>query len=472
MTRLRLKILHINDLHSRFEEFSKIASVIEEIRDDNTLVFDAGDFYDEWRVEARGTRGKISADLLSASNFNARVIGNTEGFSEKGSLEQLVQFSNFPIITSNIYDLKGKKIDNVKDYYIFKVGSLKVLVVGVTGAFNEFYNLFNIHINDPLQEIKRVLSNIQKTEYNLLIILSHLGLSQDKIIAKKIPNVDIIIGGHSHSPLKECVIENGTIICQAGYYGESVGELTVDYDENQNKIIHYENNLILASDYPEHQKIKKILSENYKRAYENMSQKLFELKREIKHSFTEESELGNLLADALKDFLNSDFGLINSGVLNHGINRKYITKLVLHEICPSPLNPTRVEIKGSDILLSLEKSLLEEFQDLNGFGPGFRGNKLGNIQVSSNVKVFYNPDNPPQQKIISLEINKETIDRFKWYKVATSDYIQRGTGYTDFANCRNEEYRPEFLRDLLEIYLQEEKFLELSLQKRFIKVNL
>ncbi len=468
---MKFKILHINDLHSRFEEFSKIATVIEELRDDNTLLFDAGDSYDEWRIEAIGTRGKISSDLLNALGFSARVIGNTEGFSEKGTLERIVQFSDFPVITCNVYNLKGERIEYLKDYHIFEIGSLKILVIGVTGAFNVFYNLFNIHINDPIQEIKRVLSNIQKTKFDLLLILSHIGLNQDKLIANAIPNIDIIIGGHSHSALKESIIENGTIICQAGQYGEFVGELTIEYDEEREEIVQHKSNLIPVNLYPEHKKINKILTESYKDAYDYMAIKLFSLEREIKHTFTEESELGNLLADGLKDFVKSDFGLINSGVLNRSIPESYVTKLILHEVCPSPLNPTLVEIKGTDILLTLEKSLLEEYQLLDGFGPGFRGNTLGNIQVSSNVKIVYNPNNPPLKKIVSMEINEKPIDLFKWYKVVTSDYIQRGTGYEDFKNCRNEVYRPEFLRDLLEIYLQRDIFLKLSRKKRFLKVD-
>ena len=468
---MKLKILHINDLHSRFEEFSKIASVIEELREKNTLIFDAGDSYDEWRIEAIGTKGKISSDLLNEVGISARVIGNTEGFSGKETLERIVQTSNFPVITCNLYDLKGERIDSLKDYHIFEVGSLKILVIGVTGAFNVFYNLFNIHIRDPIQEIKRVLSDIEKTEYNLLIILSHLGINQDKLLANSIPSIDIIIGGHSHSVLKDCLFENGTIICQAGQYGEFVGELIIEYDKDKEKIILYKSNLISVSQFPEHQKINKILSESYKIAYENMSENLFKLKREIKHSFTDESELGNLLADSLKHFLRSEIGLINSGVLNHSIGDINITKLILHEVCPSPLNSTLVEIKGSVILLTIEKSLLEDYQLQNGFGPGFRGTKLGNIQVSSNVQIIYNPKNPPLNKIISMKINNKPIDRLKWYKVATSDYLQRGSGYSDFGNCRNEEYRPEFLRDLLEIYLKRNRFLRLSLKKRFLKIR-
>ncbi|MBY9021144.1 MAG: hypothetical protein KGD67_08800 [Candidatus Lokiarchaeota archaeon] len=67
---MNLKILYINDLHSRFEEFVKISSTIEFFRDNCTLIFDAGDSYDEWRFEAIGTRGKINSDLLNKAKQN------------------------------------------------------------------------------------------------------------------------------------------------------------------------------------------------------------------------------------------------------------------------------------------------------------------------------------------------------------------------------------------------------------------
>jgi 2',3'-cyclic-nucleotide 2'-phosphodiesterase (5'-nucleotidase family) len=468
---MKLKILYINDLHSRFEEFAKIASVIEDLREENTLIFDAGDFYDPWRIEAIGTNGKISSDLLNEVGFNARVVGNTEGFSGKETLENMVKTSNFPIITCNMYDLKGEKFNTLKDYLIFEVGKLRTLVIGVTSAYNEFYNLYNIYIGEPIEELKRVLSNIEKSKYDMLIIISHLGINQDKILANAMPNIDIIIGGHSHTVLDDCIIENNTIICQAGQYGEYLGELVIEYNLEEKVIDNFKNKLILVRNYQEHPKINEILSESSKIAHENMSHCLFKIKRMLSHSFTEESELGNLLADGLKDFLKADIGIINSGLLNHGIENKNITKLILHEICPSPLNPTLIEIKGNDILLTLEKSLLKEFQLSNGAGGGFRGNFLGNIQISNNVRVIYNPTGKPLSKIKSVEVEGELLKPLKWYKVATSDYLQRGTGYTDFMNSKNEIYKPEWLREILEMYLKQKRFIQLAISKRFIKTN-
>ncbi|MFX1316366.1 MAG: 5'-nucleotidase C-terminal domain-containing protein, partial [Promethearchaeota archaeon] len=196
---------------------------------------------------------------------------------------------------------------------------------------------------------------------------------------------------------------------------------------------------------------------------------LYKVDIDLNHSFTEESQIGNLLADGLKDFFNSDIGIINSGVLNHGIEKGYITRLILHEMCPSPLNPTLVEIKGSDLLLTLEKSLLQDFQLSDGVGAGYRGTFLGNIQVSKNVQVYYNPAGKPLKKIQKVMINNELLDPQKWYMVGTSDYLQRGTGYIDFGNCKNEIYKPDWLRDILKKYLKKKNYIKNALIKRFIQ---
>lgn len=70
----------------------------------------------------------------------------------------------------------------------------------------------------------------------MVIVISHLGLEQDKYMAKSIQKIDVIIGEHSHSVLEECLIENKTIICQTGHYGNYLGKLELVYNINEKKI--------------------------------------------------------------------------------------------------------------------------------------------------------------------------------------------------------------------------------------------
>jgi hypothetical protein len=85
------------------------------------------------------------------------------------------------------------------------------------------------------------------------------------------------------------------------------------------------------------------------------------------------------------------------------------------------------------------------------------------LQVSSNVQVRVNSG-----KVKSVIVDDELLEGDKWYSVGTSDFLQRGTGYSELAHNRNARYRPEFLRDLLQTYLQKKLFLNRAFTKRFI----
>jgi 2',3'-cyclic-nucleotide 2'-phosphodiesterase (5'-nucleotidase family) len=465
---MELKILYVNDIHSRFEELARIASAIEELRDENTLVFDAGDNADFARFETEGTRGVISSALLNEIGCAARVFGNNEGFAGKENGRIISESSDCPVVTCNMYDLEGQKLDFLDDAVILCVSGLKILIIGVTGAANVFYHLFEIHVKDPQEEIGRVLVEYEKIPYDLLVVLSHLGLARDKELASKFPNIDVIIGGHSHHTFERPLVENQTIICQAGSYGEYLGELSIDFDTGNKKIRNFNGRLIPSKKYPQHRKIVELIKYCSKQANKNLSKKLYSIDTSLDHSLTEENTIGNLLADSLRDMLKAEIGIINSGVINGGVKKGVITKKLLHKLSPSPLNPTYFELKGVDLCNALEKSLQSEYQLDDGRGPGFRGKYLGNIQVSHNVQVRFNPHRKSSRKIRSITVDGEPLKPDRWYRIGTSDYFQRGTGYPDLANNRNEKYRPEFLRDVLELYLRNESFVETAFSRRFI----
>jgi len=150
---VKFKLLYINDLHGRYEEFAKIASIIHTLKDINTLFLDAGDNVDLAGIETIGTNGKISSEILNEFGCVARVLGHCEVFSGKEVIESICKSSNFPVITCNIYDIKGRKLKGLEDYTIFTLGDLRVLIIGVTIPYNEFYNLFNL-IDHTLYSIK------------------------------------------------------------------------------------------------------------------------------------------------------------------------------------------------------------------------------------------------------------------------------------------------------------------------------
>lgn len=468
---MKLKILYINDIHSKFEELARIASLIEELRNENTLILDAGDNADFARLETEGTNGRISSALLNEIGFNARVFGNNEGFAGKENGRIISDSSNCPVVTCNIYDLKGNKLDFLDDATILHISSVRILIIGVTAATalaNEFYHLYGIHVKEPREEIQRVLAEHEKSSYDLLLVLSHLGLAGDQELASRFPEINVIIGGHSHKVLEKPLVKDRTIICQAGCFGQYLGELIVDFDAKNKKIRNFSGRLISSQKCPPHPKIVELIRYYSRQANENLSKKLYSLDTFLGHSLTKENAIGNLLADSLRDILKTEIGIINSGVISGRVKKGAITRKMLHGICPSPLNPTYVELRGIDLYNTLEKSLRRKYQLNDGQGPGFRGKHLGNIQVSHNVLVIFNPHEKPSRKIRSVTVDGKPLEPDKWYTVGTSDYLQRGTGYSDMGNNRNEKYRPEFLRDILELYLKNQWFVKMAFSRRFV----
>lgn len=460
---MKLKLLYFNDVHSRFEELARVAVAVQKLRDSATLVFDCGDNADFSRMEVEGTCGVISSAILNQMRIDARVFGNNEGFAGEENSRILSEFSWCPVVTCNMYDLRGRRLAFLEDAVILECSEAEVLVIGVTAAINAFYELFGIHVTDPELEIRRILADYEGFEFDLVVVLSHLGLKKDLEIAARCEGIDVIVGGHSHDTLEKPVVENGAIVCQAGSFGRYLGELTLNFDVKKRKIVDFDGRLVNVGSYPRHPKIMKLIEHYSREAEKNLSKKLYSTPFSLDHSLTKENPLGNLLADALRDIMKTEIGIINSGVLHGGISKGVVTKKLLHETCPSPLNPTQMEIKGSDIWMALEKSLSREYQLADGRGPGSRSKFLGNIQVSENVQVKVETG-----KIQSITVNDEPLQSDRWYSVGTSDFLQRGTGYRELANNKNARYRVEFLRDTLRVYVEKKTFLERALKKRFV----
>jgi 5'-nucleotidase len=122
---VRLKFLHFNDVHSRFEDLARVAVAVEELRDGATLVFDGGDNADFARLEVEGTHGVISSAVLNAIGADARVFGNNEGFAGDENSRILSEFSWCPVVTCNMYDLKGRRLGFLDDAAILECSVLR-----------------------------------------------------------------------------------------------------------------------------------------------------------------------------------------------------------------------------------------------------------------------------------------------------------------------------------------------------------
>ena len=251
----KITILHTNDVHSHIDPFPSNdplnpysggviarAKIINEIKKNNpsTLVLDAGDIF-------QGTPyfnffgGEIELKLMSKMGYNASTLGNHEFDNGLKELSKSLKHANFSIINSN-YNLKNTPIENkIKKYEIHTIDGVKIGVFGLGIELNGLVEkrLFKgVEYIDPV-EITLDITNKLKKEHNcdIIICLSHLGfkyqkkeIMSDLVLAKKTKNIDLIIGGHTHTFLKKPVeikklVGNKVIINQVGCFGINIGKI-------------------------------------------------------------------------------------------------------------------------------------------------------------------------------------------------------------------------------------------------------
>lgn len=460
--RMNIRILHTNDVHSRLESFAKIVSKIRELKDENTLILDAGDFNDFMRLELQGTSGKAGCNLLSIAGYDAITVGNNEGFEGLEVLESMAASGLVPFVSCNLHKSDMSPINGLRRSIIINRAGLRFLIIGTSPQYNEFFSLLNMHASDHIEEIKRELGD-NKGKYDISILLSHSGMREDKELAENVGGIDIIIGGHSHLLMDEAEKVKGTIIHQSGSYGEHLGVLDIEVEDG--KIVDFRGSNIKVEALAVDKEIADELIRQKHIAVEALSKPLYEVDRDIWHDVVEENPMTNLLADALADVIPCDLSIINSGIISGGTRKGAVSNKKLLEISPSPLNPTYMEIKGKYIKEALELSLQADVCLHDGKGSGFRGRYLGRLHVS-NAVIEHDGKN-----LLSVKFNNGELEDEKTYKVATSDYLQRGTGYPSLANNQNERYNPEYTRDVLREYLNKREFIEKCFIDRWIRVG-
>ncbi len=256
-----LTILHTNDVHSRIEPLSeqlnnplsagkggflRIAAYVEEVRKEtpHLLVFDCGDF-------SQGTpyynmfKGDVEINLMNTIGYNAGTIGNHEFDFGLNNIKRLLAIADFPIVCAN-YDFTGTVLQGiVKPYVILKKAGLKIGVFGLgtnPDGLVQADNYEGVKYQDPYNKANEVAALLKKKGCDVVVCLSHLGMYSssknpicDTQLVKKTRNIDLILGGHSHTLLeKPMVYQNldgrDVYISQMGKSGVYVGRIDLTFE--------------------------------------------------------------------------------------------------------------------------------------------------------------------------------------------------------------------------------------------------
>lgn len=212
-------ILQTSDVHSRIEPINQKgdrnydeggfvcrATFLDQFRKEhkNVLLFDCGDI-------SQGTpyynmfRGEVEVKLMNEMGYDAMTIGNHEFDFDLDNMALLFKMAKFPVVCSN-YNLDATVLkDLVKPYVILKRFGLKIGVFGL-GAKPEGLIQANkcvgVVYEDPIEVSNKVAALLKEKGCDLVVCLSHLGIQMDRELVAKTRNIDVILGGHSHTFMK------------------------------------------------------------------------------------------------------------------------------------------------------------------------------------------------------------------------------------------------------------------------------
>lgn len=258
----QLTILHTNDMHSHIHPFesgrnkgvggmAQRATIIKKIRDEGNqvLLLDAGDIF-QGTPYFNTYGGELEFKLMSEMGYDASTIGNHDFDNGLDGLVNQLPHAKFPFIVSN-YDFSNTNMhDKYLKYKVFNKGGVKVGVFGIGIELDGLVpkNLYgNTLYQNPIEKAN-YYSNYLKVSLgcDLVICLSHLGFKyntkkmSDKVLACQTNNIDLIIGGHTHTFLNEPVIvknmdKKNVQIAQVGWAGINIGR--IDYFFNQKSCV-------------------------------------------------------------------------------------------------------------------------------------------------------------------------------------------------------------------------------------------
>ena len=229
-----LILLHTNDFHNHLNPAQAAFIKNEKAKHENVLLLDSGDAISAGNVGVR-PGGEPILTLMSETGYDAMTLGNREFHVADTLLRLKLSKAKFPILCANIRwrEDKGETLPVVPSLIKTLPNGLRVAVFGLTVPMvtpRMTARLVSAFVfDDPVQTARAQIARL-RPDADAVIALTHIGLREDERLAALCPELDLIIGGHSHNKLYEPQVVNGVPIVQAGWFGHFLGETTLTWN--------------------------------------------------------------------------------------------------------------------------------------------------------------------------------------------------------------------------------------------------
>lgn len=381
-----LVIAHTNDLHAHFLPepagwlegepaiggFEAIDAHLRALRREGEVLYlDGGDVLTGTPLMEfvdRGVEGGAMLSFLDAVGCNAFALGNHEFDRGYAHTAQFVAASPVPVLSANLQDADGAPVfDGLSASRIFEVDGVKVGVIGLTthslSRLTTGTTASRIRVLPP-EEAAASEAAVLGPQVDLLVALTHIGLENDRKLAAAVPELDLIVGGHSHTSVNPPEQVGETWIVQAGSYGRQLGVLHLTIDDGQ--IASFESELLdlTLDDLPAEPGDEVVaLTEKWQgEITARYGQVIGSAPQDFRRG-DGESPMGRLAAEMVRSAVNADVGIMNSGGLRADIHSGVLTAGDLYEVFPFSNEIVTFQVKGDALVAMLLRSVARQLRD-------------------------------------------------------------------------------------------------------------
>jgi 5'-nucleotidase / UDP-sugar diphosphatase len=430
----KLVILHTNDHHGQFMSspegnfgLARQATMVNEVRQTaqqngaKVLVLSAGDI-NTGAPESNLFRARPDIEAMNAIGYDAMVVGNHEFDIPYEALKDQQKMAKFEFLGANIKYENGKAA--FTPYITREIDGKKVAIIGVTTLetpdMSAKVNRPGLVWENPLTA-QRTLVKQLKQDHDYVIALSHMGYYAnevsglpypgDEALARAIPELDLIIGGHTHSEIHTPVKIGKTSIVQAKEGGQFLGKIEIDLSGSTPVITDYK--LMPVKNVDADLKVASILDPYLASAQEKLSRKIGFSKIELKGGReavnTADSPLGNLLAEAKRESVGADISFVHGRGIRASLPKGDVTLRDVLSVSPFGNTVTTAELNGEEVWKTME-ILNRKYVSVPGENTYFSRGLTLEIENKQIKRIFLNGQEIPRTSSGS-------------YRVATGNFL-------------------------------------------------
>jgi 5'-nucleotidase/UDP-sugar diphosphatase len=450
--RIHVVVLHTNDLHGQvlprkatrikrdpapmIGGLPRVAAYVNRVKAEAekngeiVFVVDAGDWF-QGTPEGMVDDGAGFVRALALVGYDALCIGNHDFDHGIPNLVTMLKTTSLPAVAANLDDKKTQKpVEWVPQFRIVERGGLRVAFVGlVTPATPEITHpdAKTLDFIATSVALDRVMKDL-KGKVDCIVPLTHEGVDDDKKLAAAHPELDLIVGGHTHTFLRTLeegskkVKEDGiragnTLIVQTGSKAEAIGRVDLWLDKATKKVLESKEKLIDLDEEPKPEFVNAAVM----KACDELSARNDARMKEVIGTLTATAEkakdplassaMGNLLSDALRAYAVADVGLMNRGGIRTELQAGPITRRDVFEVMPFENNIVVLKLTGAE-LESLVRNAVE-------------GKAHSGIEVSGmTIQVLV--DAAGTRKLTGIHVGDKPADPTKIYRVAMNSFMADG----------------------------------------------